>query len=58
VPPRVAATSGARETFGKLHAPTASRRAIIPMWAAQTHLPKHGNEGCSCVLWVTRLPSG
>jgi hypothetical protein len=50
VPSRVAATSGDRETFGKLRAPTASRQAYIPMRAAQTNLPKHGNEGCSCVL--------
>jgi hypothetical protein len=43
VPSRVAATSGARETFGKLHAPTASRQGHIPMRAAQTNLPKHGD---------------
>jgi hypothetical protein len=35
VPSRVAATSGARETFGKLHAPTASRQGYLPMRAAQ-----------------------
>ena len=42
VPSRVAGTSGARETFGKLQAPTASRLGYIPMRAAQTNLPKHG----------------